>query len=95
MTGALRVLYMGLTMLMIAAYVVFALGLFLLNPAYSEKGGTLALNSVIIGVGSLLLSIGLLKAFGEVRGTVLLILLMWIMGIVLLLLGKRHLVTME
>lgn len=95
MAGTLIALYMGLTMLMTAAYVVFALGLFLLNPVYSEKGGTFFLNFMIIGVGSLFLCIGLLNTFGEVRGTLVFVLLMWILGIVLLLLGKRHLVTME
>ena len=95
MTITSMLTYIGLTILMTAAYVVIALGFFLLNPVYSEKGGLFALNMMIVG----LVSVGLcgicLLTVGGTRGIVLLILVSWIVGIVLSLLGKRRLSRME
>ena len=38
----------GIAMLIVAANLAFALGLFLINPAYSEKGGEFVLNLMIV-----------------------------------------------
>lgn len=94
-TIATVLIHMGVAMLTTAAYVVFALGLFLLNPVYSEKGGLYGLNMMIIVLGLMVLCFGCLFRFGEIQGTELMILLSWIVGIALLLCGKRRLSKME
>lgn len=95
MTITSMLTHIGLAILMTAAYVVIALGLFLLNPVYSDKGGLFGLNVMILVLGSIgLCAICLLKV-GETRGIVLLILVSWLTGIVLSLLGKRRLSRME
>jgi hypothetical protein len=50
--------YTVLTMVVASAYVVFALGLFLLMPAYSERSAELVLNIMILAHASIILFIG-------------------------------------
>ena len=87
--------HIGLVVLIAAAYTVFALGLFLLMPAYSEKGGEFMLNIMIVVQGSIFLFLGCLLIFGEIEGLLLMVLLSWLLGIALFFAGKRHLSRME
>lgn len=78
-----------------AALMAFALGLFLLKPAYTERGGEFVLNLMIIMQGSIFLFLGSLIIFGETRGMLVMILVSWLMGGIFLFLGKRRLSRME
>jgi len=85
----------GFVIVYVPANVVFALGLFLVIPAYSEKGGALMINLMIV----VMFSIGLFEVsrivFGKSMAVVGAIVLNWLVGIVVLSLGKRHLNRME
>ena len=92
----------GLVMPTVAASVPFALGLFLLNPAFSEKGGDYVLNLMIIMQGWVGLAIVSLIVFGRafhlgLYETLLYVTvpLSWLIGIVSLYLGKRKLSRIE
>lgn len=87
--------YTGLVILIAAANMAFALGMFLLMPAYTEKGGEFMLNLVIIIQVSIFLFIGCLIIFGETKGMLMAVLFSWLLGITFLLLGKRRLSRME
>ena len=83
------------------AYVAFALGLFLLIPAFSEKSGAFALNIIVLSMFSLLLFMGSreillaanIKSLFYVQ--ILQIVLSWMVGIVVLFLGKERLRKIE
>jgi len=85
----------GLVLVTAVSYVVLALGVFLLLPAYTEKGGEFMLNLMIIIQGSVFLYIGCLIIFDEFWGSLMVPLLSWLLGSALLVLGKRHLEKME
>jgi hypothetical protein len=89
------VIHIGLMILIATAYMGFALGIFLLMPAYTERGGEFVLNLMIVVQGSIFLFLGTLVIFGETRGILLMILLSWLIGATFLFLGKRHLDRME
>lgn len=73
----------------------FALGIFLLLPAYTERGGEFLLNLMIIVLSSVFLFLACLRFFGETQELLLIALLSWLLGIVFLLLGKWRLRRME
>ena len=84
--------YTGLLVLIVAAYVAFALGLFLLMPVFSEKPAELMVNAMILTM----VSAGLLMVSMIVFDLPLLYLpLIWLLGIVFLYLGKRNLGRIE
>jgi len=84
--------YTGLLMLIVAAYVAFALGIFLLMPVFSEKPADLMGNLMII----MMVSAGLFIVSMVVFGLPLLYVpLSWLVGIVFLYLGKRNLSRIE
>lgn len=97
----------GLMMLFIAAFATFVLGLFLVNPAYSEKSFKFVLNIVIVifcAIGlflvSLAISLAILMKEGMPVGWLLYVQLIqtalcWVLGIVFLYLGKKRLSRME
>ena len=92
----------GLIVLTVAATVTFTLGLFLLNPAFSDKSGNYVLNLMIVMQGwaglSLLPLLGLREALGLGLYESVLYLtvpLSWTLGIILLYLGKRRLSRLE
>ncbi|KYK37471.1 MAG: hypothetical protein AYK18_18350 [Theionarchaea archaeon DG-70] len=85
----------GLVMLIAAAHMAFALGIFLLMPAYTERGGEFLLNLMIIVLSSVFLFLACLRFFGETQELLLIALLSWLLGIVFLLLGKWRLRRME
>jgi hypothetical protein len=87
--------YTGLVILIAAANMTFALGIFLLMPAYTEKGGEFMLNLMIIMQVSIFLFIGSLIIFGLVKGMLVMVLLSWSLGGLFLFLGKRKLTRME
>jgi hypothetical protein len=88
----------GLIMLSLAANVAFVLGLSLLNPAFSDKSGNYVLNLMIVMYGwialflipLIVLDLGLLYTLCFVT-----IPLSWVVGIVILFLGKRKLMRSE
>lgn len=97
-TMHLSLLATGLAMLFVAAIVAFVLGIFLLNPAFSEKSGNYVVNLQLIFV----LPIGLLLVPLLVFELPLLhtlccftIPVSWLVGIVFLYLGKRKLSRIE
>jgi len=98
----------GIMILIAAANVAFALGLSLLNPAFSEKSAntTLMINLMIVvfvSIGTFIgARIGLRRIFpglelstGMLYSQLLLIALSWLVGIVFLYLGKRRLSRIE
>jgi hypothetical protein len=92
----------GLVMLTVAASVPFALGLFLVHPAFSEKGGDYVLNLMIVMQGWVGLTIVSLIVVGRtfhlgLYETLLYVTvpLSWLVGIVFLYLGKRRLSRIE
>jgi hypothetical protein len=96
----------GLLMFIIAAYVVFVLGLFLLNPAFSTKSVRLFINILIVefvSIGLFAIPLILLTLDGRITEPMedltysLLIqaLLSWLLGIGFLFLGKRKLEHIE
>ena len=92
----------GIVMLAVAASVPFALGLFLLHPAFSEKGGDYVLNLMVVMQGWVGLSIFSLIVFGRtfrlgLYETLVYVTvpLSWLVGIVFLYFGKRKLSRME
>jgi len=88
----------GLIMLSLAANVAFVLGLSLLNPAFSDKSGNYVLNLMIVMYGwiglflvpLIVLDLGLLYTLCFVT-----IPLSWLVGMVILYLGKRKLRRIE
>ena len=96
----------GLMMLFIAAFAVFVLGPFLLNPVYSEKSMKFFVNIVIavfVSIGlflvSLIIFLGILMGDGAVGWLfdvqVVQTALCWLLGSVFLYLGKKRLSKME
>ncbi|UCC33185.1 MAG: ABC transporter permease [Candidatus Bathyarchaeota archaeon] len=94
----------GLMILLIAASVAFALGLFLLNPPFSVKSVKLWLNVIIVqlvSIGLFIISMFSLvivdvEPFGSfLQVQVLQVVLGWLVGIILLFVGKRKLNRLE
>ncbi len=96
----------GFMMSFVAAYTAFVLGLFLLNPAFSIKSGKLGLNVIITIFTSIgLFAVSLLSLIrigvwsesieGMLAVYLLQTVLIWIVGIMLLYLGKKRLGRIE
>ncbi len=98
----------GLMMLFAAAYTAFALGLFLVNPAFSEKSVRLFVNviiSIIVSIGMLIVSIAAISytlGFSQQDPTASALYLqlsqtglVWLVGTGLLAVGKRRLSKIE
>jgi hypothetical protein len=96
----------GLMILFAAGFVVFILGLFLVNPAFTEKSMKLWINiiiAVVVSMGLFIASLLILTRGGELAEPVgglphvLLVqtLLCWFLGIVFLYLGKENLKRIE
>jgi len=79
----------GILALIVAAYVAFALGLSLLNPAFSSKSGSFMVNMMIIPNTGVVLLIVTESNWG------LYIPVIWSIGIVFLYLGMRKLSRIE
>jgi len=89
----------GLSILFVAANVAFVLGLFLLNPAFSDKSANFIINFMIIAFAVtnglvllplIVLDLPLLHTMSYVT-----VPLSWLVGIVVLYLGKRRLSRIE
>ena len=92
----------GIVVLTVAASVAFALGLFLLNPAFSDKSGNYVVNLMIVMQGWGGLSLVSLIVFRRVFDLGLYqsifcitVPLSWLVGIVFLCLGRRKLSRIE
>ena len=98
----------GLMMLFAAAYTAFALGLFLVNPAFSEKSVRLFINviiSVIVSIGMLVVSIAVISYtldFSQQDPTTSMLYLQlvqtglgWLVGTGLLAVGKKKMSKIE
>ena len=97
-------IYTGLMTLFVGANVAFVLGLFLLNPAFSEKSVKLWINIMIamfvsIGLFAVSLFVLMIGRSEPISGIVYVQLvqtpLSWLVGIVFLSLGKRNLSRIE
>ncbi len=92
--GPLTVLgFTGLIMIVIAAYVAYAMGLALSSPAFTEKDSMV--NIMIIAFTSMFTFMFPLIIFGETMAMVLVILFSWTIGLTFLSIGKRKLELME
>ena len=100
--------YTGFMALIVAANVAFALGLSLLNPAFSEKSAnaTLMINLMIVVFVSTGMFIGTRVGLGRIfpglepsagilYSQLLLIALSWLVGIMFLYLGRKRLNRIE
>jgi hypothetical protein len=96
----------GFMMAYVAAYTVFVLGLFLLNPAFSTKSGKLGMNviiSIFMSIGLFAVSFLSLMRIGvlieDIEGMLYVYLLqtglIWLVSIVVLYLGKTRLSRIE
>jgi len=102
-TLAFLLINTGLVVLMVAATVIFVLGLFLLNPAFSDKSGNLFVNIMIVmqalPFGTFLIPLIILREVFDLGLYATLsyvtVPLSWLMGILLLYLGKRKLSRIE
>ena len=88
-------IYTGFIAVVVAAYVVFSLGLFLVMPAFSDKGGEFVATSMVVVMFAAGMFIASLIFFGKVWGMLSLLLLSWSFGVLFLLLGKRNLSRIE
>ncbi|MBU6996026.1 MAG: hypothetical protein HXS41_01565 [Theionarchaea archaeon] len=89
------VIYTGAIILYAAAHTILALGMFLLRPAYDERGSEFMLNMMIPAQGSAFFVLGSLIMFGEKGVFYLVIPVVWAVGIGVLLMGKRRFSRME
>lgn len=100
-SGLSLLIYTGLIMLVSTANVAYALGLFLLMPAFTEKSAEFGLNMIILSLSSFLLFIASRAILIQmnIKGLfyiqLLHILLSWMVGLVFLNLGKRNLRRIE
>jgi hypothetical protein len=96
----------GVMMVFAAGVVVFVMGLFLLNPAFSEKSIKLWINVIIVvfvSMGLLMVSFGVLTIFGvfpESMGDLPYLLLVqsglvWVVGIASLFIGRERFIRIE
>jgi hypothetical protein len=85
--------FTGLIMIVVAAYVAYAMGLALRFPAFTEKDSMV--NIMIIAFTSMFTFMFPMVVFGETAAMVLVILLSWIVGLSFLYMGKRKLEHME
>jgi hypothetical protein len=96
----------GFMMAYVAAYTIFVLGLFLLNPAFSTKSGKLGMNviiSIFTSIGLFAVSLLSVMRIGvlieNIKGMLYVYLLqtglIWLVSIVVLYLGKMRLRRIE
>ncbi len=77
------------------ANTVFALGLFLVRPAFTEKSSEFMVNILIISFVNSISFLFLLIIIGSFLAMIPFMGFIWIIGIVLLILGKNHLSRLE
>jgi hypothetical protein len=88
--------YVGISLSVSAAYVAMALGLFLLMPVFSDKPAELMGNVMIMIVTSMVIFIlSAILSPSYWIGMVVLVMMVWILGVLLLVLGRRKLNTIE
>jgi hypothetical protein len=89
-------IYIGTNVAVAGAYVAMALGLFLIMPVFSAKPAALMGNVMILMVTSMVLFIfSLILAPSFWAGMGILIMMVWILGLILLALGKKNLNRIE
>lgn len=95
-TGLGKVLiYTGYVSALVAAHVVFALGLFLMMPAFSDKGGEFLTTAMVVVMFASISFILSLIFLGPVRGLALILALSWLVGAIILFLGRKNLGRIE
>lgn len=88
--------YVGISLAVAGAYVAMALGLFLLMPVFSSKPAELMGNVMIMVVISIVMFItSVILGPTYWAGMGILIMMVWILGLVLLGLGRKRLNTIE
>jgi hypothetical protein len=85
--------FTALIMLVVAAYVCFAMGLALKFPVFTEKESMI--NIMILAFTSMFTFFMPMIFFGETAAFILVIILTWSIGLAFLYLGKRNLELME
>lgn len=88
-------LLFGFVVVVMTAYVILALGLFLLNPVFSEDPRDLMANGMVVMMVSTMSFIGSLILFDIYLGMVSMAAISWILGLVILFLGIKRLRMME
>jgi len=87
--------HIGLLTIVVTAYVVLALGLFLLMPVFTDKPAELMGNIMIIMFVSMFSFIMTGIFFGRFLGLFIFVAMMWILGIALLYSGKKKISLIE
>jgi hypothetical protein len=87
--------YTGYTSLVAAAFTAFALGLFLLKPAFSETSAEFMANIMIVSMIGSTMFIFLLILLGILIAMIAFICIIWLVGITLLVFGKMNLSRIE
>jgi len=95
-TGTVMVaFYTGWMGVVVAGYVVLALGWFLMLPAFSDKSGEFTVIAMLAAMFSTMSFIGSLIFFGETWALLSVVMLVWPLAILFLLLGRRNLHRIE
>lgn len=87
--------YVGATALISAGQVVFALGLFLLVPAFTDKPAEIIGNAMALMVFTALLVVGSVVMLGDPWAPVFATGLTWALGAAVLMLGRRRIHRLE
>lgn len=87
--------FVGLLVLLSAGQVVFALGLFLIAPVFTDKPAELMVNAMVLMMTTMGLIFGSLFAFGDAFAPFVVVGVTWALGAVALSLGRRHLSLIE
>jgi len=85
----------GYYLLLVIANIAFALGLFLVRPAFSEKSGEFIANMMTIAMVNSIVFIILIIIFGKIMGMIAFIVIIWVIGFTFLIMGKRNLSMIE
>jgi hypothetical protein len=86
----------GILILIVAAYVVFALGLFLLMPVFTDKPAELMVNAIAVQFSAIgLFGVSQVITGSFSAGILTYLLILGILGIVILNLGRRNLSRIE
>ncbi len=87
--------YTGYTSVVAAAFTAFALGLFLLKPAFSETSAEFMANIMIVSMVGSTIFLFLVIFLGLLLAMMSFIILIWLLGSTLLILGKINLSRIE
>jgi hypothetical protein len=87
--------YVGYSVLVISANTQFALGIFLMKPAFSETSGEFIANIMTVLMVNTIMFLFLIIIFELTWGMIIFLLTIWLIGFSLLNIGKRNLKRIE